>query len=93
MLCEGGRVRDPSVFHALVLLQLLFASALWTLLRPSRWAAGLLAIVAIAWVVWNGPIDGAVLVALTPNHGITESDLLALAALVVAGWTVIRLRR
>ncbi|GAA1885429.1 hypothetical protein [Williamsia serinedens] len=86
-------MRDPSVFHALVLMHLLFAAALWALLRPSVRAAVACAVVAIAWVIWNGPIEGAVLVSFTPDHGITESDVLGAVALVIAGATVVRARR
>lgn len=91
--CDAGRVRDPSVFHALVLMHLLFASAVWALLRPSLRAAVVLAVVAVAWVVWNGPIEGAVLVSLTPDHGVTESDVLGAVAVLIAGGTVVRARR
>jgi hypothetical protein len=92
-LCDAGRVRDPSVFHALVLMHLLFASGLWALLRPSVGAAVVLAVVAIAWVIWNGPIEGAVLVSFTPDHGITESDVLGSAAILIAAATLVRVRR
>lgn len=86
-------MRDPSVFHALVLMHLLFAAALWALLRPGVRAAVGCAVAAIAWVVWNGPIEGAVLVSITPDHGVTESDLLGAAALLIAGGTAVRARR
>ncbi len=84
------RASDP--FHALILLNLLFACGLWTLLRPSVRAAAVLAVVSLAWVVWNGPIEGATLIRFTSGHGITESDLLAVVGLVIAGVTVKRVQ-
>ncbi len=57
---------------------------LWALLRPSVRAAVGCAVAAIAWVVWSGPIEGAVLASITPDHGVTESDLLGAAALLIA---------
>lgn len=47
-----------------------------------------------AWLLLDGPIEGPVLVALTPDHGLTLSDLVALpAALVVSCLLVLRARR
>lgn len=86
-------MRSPDIFHALVLLNMLFACGLWTLLRPSVRAAAVLAAVAVAWIVWNGPIEGAVLVTLTASHGITESDLLSVVALIISLNTLTRVRR
>ncbi|WP_299576209.1 hypothetical protein [uncultured Williamsia sp.] len=85
-------MRDPSMLHALVLMNLLFASALWAMLRPSIVAAVICVVVAIAWVIWNKPIEGSILLTLTPVHGVTESDLLSVAAVLVAAWTVLRVR-
>ncbi|GAB41275.1 MULTISPECIES: hypothetical protein [Gordonia] len=80
-------MRAPDFFHALVLLNLLFATGLWALLRPSRRASLALACVAVAWVIWNGPIEGATLIAFSSRHGVTESDLLSLIALCIAGYS------
>jgi hypothetical protein len=44
-----------------------------------------LAVAAVIWVLVNGPVEGPVLLVLTPSHGITVADLPSLAALVIAG--------
>ncbi|HEY5853077.1 MAG TPA: hypothetical protein VIW24_03240 [Aldersonia sp.] len=68
----------PQVFHALVIMNLLFVSGAWCLARPSRLAAATVLVVSVLWVLFNGPIEGNVLLVLSPGrHGITESDLLA----------------
>ena len=85
-------MRAADFFHALVILQLLFACGLWTLLRPSVRACIVLIIVSGAWVLWNSPIEGAGLVSITPTHGVTESDLLSVIGVIIAVVTLIRLR-
>ena len=87
------RVRVPDFFHALVLLNLLFACGLWALMRPSGRASLVLAGVAVAWIIWNGPIEGATLIAFSSRHGVTESDLLSLVAFWIAGSSYERKRR
>lgn len=81
---------DPSVFHALVLLNLLFVSGAWALGRPSRWAAAVLASLSVAWLFGNGPIEGQVLVSIDINHGFTESDLLSVIGIVIGAITFAR---
>ena len=87
------RVRVPDFFHALVLLNLLFACGLWALMRPSGRASLVLAGVAVAWIIWNGPIEGATLIAFSSRHGVTGSDLLSLVAFWIAGSSYERMRR
>lgn len=83
---------DPSVFHALVLLNLLFVSGAWCLARPTYRAAAVLACLSVAWLLGNGPIEGRVLVSITINHGFTESDVLSIIGVVVAAITFVRTR-
>jgi hypothetical protein len=52
--------------------------------RP-RWLAVGLVAAAVIWVLVNGPVEGPVLVVLTPSHGVSVADLPSLAALVIAG--------
>jgi hypothetical protein len=52
--------------------------------RRSWLAVGLIA-AAVVWVLINGPVEGPVLLVLTPSHGITVADLPSMAALVIAG--------
>ncbi|MFF0707631.1 hypothetical protein [Gordonia sputi] len=86
-------MRDPDVLHALVLLNLLFASGLWALMRPSGRASVVLACVAVAWFIWSSPIHGATLISFSPRHAVTEADLLSVAALWIAGSSYERMRR
>jgi len=82
----------PSVFHALVLLNLLFVTGAWCLARPSYRAAGALAAVSVAWFMWNGPVEGRVLISVNINHGFTESDILSILGVVIAAVTFVRTR-
>lgn len=52
-----------------------------------------LSIAAMVWLVVNHPIEGRILLVVTPNHGLTEADLPALAALLVSGVLVLTARR
>ncbi|WP_241549108.1 hypothetical protein [Gordonia alkanivorans] len=83
---------DPSVFHALVLMNLLFVTGAWCLARPSYRAAVVLAILSLAWLFGNGPIEGRVLISININHGFTESDILSIVGLVLAAVTLVRTR-
>jgi hypothetical protein len=47
-------------------------------------AVGLVAAAGV-WVLVNGPVEGPVLLVLTPSHGITVADLPSMVALVIAG--------
>ena len=49
-----------------------------------RVAALALLVAATAWVLVNSPVEGPVLVEVTPNHGLTVADLPSLAAGLVA---------
>lgn len=44
----------------------------------------LLVLAAIAWIPLNKAVEGPILVALSPHHGITAADLLSVAAVLVA---------
>ncbi|MDH3009309.1 hypothetical protein [Gordonia alkanivorans] len=82
----------PSVFYALVLLNLLFVTGAWCLARPTYRAAVAMASVSFAWFMWNGPIEGRVLVSISVNHGFTESDILSIVGVVIAAITFVRTR-
>lgn len=75
----------PALFYGLVLLNLLFVCGAWTLARPSRPAAVVLIAVSILWILFNGPIEGHVLLEFTYENGLTESDLLSAVGFVIAG--------
>lgn len=46
--------------------------------------AVLLGMVAVVWVLVNGPVEGPILIVFTPDHGLTLADLPSLAAGLVA---------
>lgn len=83
----------PALFYGLVLLNLLFVTAAWTLARPSRQAAVVLIVVSILWILFNGPIEGHVLLSFTYENGLTESDLLSAAGFAIAARALWRRRR
>lgn len=83
----------PATVCAVVVLILLFVSATWTVLRPSRMAAFALIGVAIVWVLVNGPLEGYVLYSFTPYNGLTVADLFSIAAVGIALWTLGTRRR
>lgn len=39
------------------------------------WGGYLLLVVSLVWLLVNRPMEGAVLVGFTPDHGFTEGDL------------------
>lgn len=68
----------------LVLLVVLLLAAGRTRGRPRRVVAALLLPVSLGWVVFNGRLEGPVLITLSQSHGVTASDLLAVLGVVVA---------
>lgn len=76
------------------LLEALTAAAATAALRDESRAADLtwaavLALAAVTWLEVNGPVEGAILWTVTPDHGLTSADLRALPA---AGVFVLLLR-
>jgi hypothetical protein len=55
-----------------------------------RAAAVLLLPASLAWVLFNGPIEGAVLLTVTRSHGLTVSDLLGVLGTAVAVTVLVR---
>ena len=75
------------------MLNLLFTCCAWTLARPSRPAAFVLIGVSVAWVLFNGPWEGHVLIRFTPSNGLTVSDLFSAVGLGIALYALRRRRR
>jgi hypothetical protein len=78
----------------LVVMVVLLLAALGAFGRGRRVrlpAAVLLLPASLAWVLFNGTLEGAVLTGLTAGHGITVSDLLGVVGVAVG--TVVLLRR
>jgi hypothetical protein len=46
--------------------------------------AAVLVLAAVVWVLVNGPVEGPVLVVVSPGHGLTVADLFSVAAVLVA---------
>ena len=88
---ESVPTTDP--FHALVLMNAVFASASWCLAKPSWPASISLAVVSILWLFFNAPIEGRTLYVVDAERGLTESDFMTVAGLVLAAVTIARVRR
>jgi hypothetical protein len=76
-----------------VLLLLLVGLLLGTLAargRGRRAAAVLLLPVSAAWVLFNGPIEGPILLSFSTDHGLTGSDLLAAVGVLVSAGVLLR---
>lgn len=75
-------------FYPLVFMNLLFAATTLCLARPSRLSATATAATAVLWLFGNGPLEGQVLWEFDATHGLTVSDLLSVAAVAIAVWTL-----
>jgi hypothetical protein len=42
-------------------------------------------VAAAIWVLVNGPVEGPVLLVMSPSHGITVADHPSLGAVIIAG--------
>lgn len=80
-------------FHALVVMNSLFAASAWCLSRPTLLSCGAVVVSSVLWLFLNGPLEGRVLLVLTPRNGITESDLLSVVGVAIAVVGLIRVHR
>ena len=91
-------MRDEATASGLlpVVLLVLIVGLLLAALRARGWRRRAVALLLLpasaAWVLFNGPIEGPILLRLSANHGLTVSDLLAVVGVLVAG-AVLLLRR
>lgn len=72
----------------LLLLAALIFFAIRTV-RGDRWSAAALVPLSIAWLLFNGPIEGPVLVVISYSHGVTVSDLFSVLCLGLAAWRLL----
>lgn len=79
-----GLVADEPGFAVLLLLCLLTCAA-WAI-RGNRPAALVLVPLSFAWFVFNGTLEGPTLLTLSWSHGVTASDLISIAGLLIAAW-------
>ena len=56
-----------------------------SLLRRRTWLAMGIVVAAAIWVLVNGPVEGPVLLVISPSHGVTVADLPSIGAVVIAG--------
>ena len=80
-LLRRGVEQAPQV-PALLLVGLLLLTV--AALAGRRWAGALLVLDAGAFALFNGPLEGPVLVVVSSQRGLTASDVLVAAALLVA---------
>ncbi|MFE4498523.1 hypothetical protein ACFRFQ_01610 [Rhodococcus sp. NPDC056743] len=84
-----------ALFYGMVFMNLLFVTSTVCLVKPSRISAIATAFAALMWLLLNGPLEGQVLWTLTPENGLTVSDLFSFVAFGIAarGWFVAGGRR
>jgi hypothetical protein len=75
---------DLPMVAALVLAGLVLTARLSGMLRIGGAAA--LAAMSLLWLVVNAPMEGPVLVAFTPAHGLTGGDLAGVTGLALASY-------
>jgi len=75
-----------ALFYSLVAMCSLFAASTWCLSRPHLLSSAAAAVASVLWVLMNGPLEGRVLYSVTPENGLTESDLLSAVGLCIAIW-------
>ena len=82
---------DPQdLFRSIVALSALFASMAWCLARPN-WASMLSTVgLAVLWPFVDRPLTGRLLMVLSDNKGVTQSDLISVLAVLIATGQAIR---
>ena len=76
---------DPQdLFRSVVALSALFASMAWCLARPN-WASMVSTVgLAVLWPFVDTPLTGRLLMVLSDNKGVTQSDLISVLAVLIA---------
>jgi hypothetical protein len=57
--------------------------------RYGRRGAVLLAVLSVAWLLVNHPMEGETLVPLSHGHGFTAADMAGLAGVLLAAWILL----
>jgi hypothetical protein len=78
----------PGVVGAVGGLVLLVLVTAWATWRPGSGSAAAVALAAVLWWLLDKPVEGPVLLTVTPTHGLTLADLLPVAS---AGLLLVRL--
>ena len=80
----------PQVFYSIAALNALFASLAWCAAKPNRASILSVTLFAVIWPFANRPLEGHILLVLTPDHAITVSDLFSVLAVIVAAIQAVR---
>ena len=80
---RGLAAEEP--MFALLLLVVLLGCA-YRAVRGDRLAALFLVPLSFAWILFNGPFEGPTLFVISWSHGVTASDLISVACLLIAAW-------
>jgi hypothetical protein len=78
---------------ALVVLVVLAAVVAWSVAAPSVLRLAVVVAAAVVWLPVNKPVEGPTLLRLDREHGITLSDLLSVAAVVLAALPLLLAQR
>jgi|GEM_PF-828714 len=81
------------LFYNLTVMNSLFLAIALCIAKPNKWSISALLMLAVVWPFANGDLEGDILIPLSATHAVTASDLLSVAAVLVAAFEVIRLRR
>jgi hypothetical protein len=73
---------------SLVLLAVLVFCAVRTI-RGDRVSALALIPLSFAWLLFNGPMEGPVLIVISWSHGVTVGDLLSVVCLGLSAWRLV----
>jgi hypothetical protein len=82
---------DGPVIASLVLVGLVLSAALSGGSRVG--GVVVLAASSVLWLLVNGPMEGPILVTVTPGHGVTGADLAGFTGLALAGRRLLVLGR
>lgn len=78
------------LFESVVVLNALFASMAWCLARPN-WASMLSTLAfAVIWPFVDTPLTGRLLMTLSADKGVTQSDLISVLAVIIVAVQVAR---
>jgi hypothetical protein len=78
------------LFESVVVMNALFASIAWCLARPN-WASMLSTLAfAVIWPFVDTPLTGRLLMALSEDKGVTQSDLISVLAVIVVAVQIAR---
>ncbi|SFB87364.1 hypothetical protein SAMN04487968_102110 [Nocardioides terrae] len=78
----------PAAWTGIVLALLVIAAAFAP--RLGRAGGIVIGALSVLWLLLDHRMEGGVLVAVTPSHGLVTADLVGLTGLALAGWLVVR---